>query len=362
MRAGLAKPAKSLKQLYLAMLDESREDSVARAVRTGLDAASGAYRAAYAVTRGLYTAGWLRAERLSIPVISVGNITWGGTGKTPLVIELAKRVELLGKRPLVLSRGYGADEWREIAENLPGAVVGVGPNRARVARERLSRARFDVAILDDGFQHWPLRRDWDIVALNARSPFGNGRLVPRGELREEPAALRRAHTIVLTHADEIDASELDPLKRNLARLAPEADLAEAVHEPAYFFKPSSGTVRPVEAFRGMRAAAVSGIGCPDSFHSLLRLSGIDLVHGFAFPDHHRFSERDFNAVREVLRNENAREVIITEKDFFRCPDLWARSFDPWILRIRIRFRAGEMKLWETLEALTAPGPGEKVYA
>src|SRR5688572_24546059 len=202
------------------------------------------FGAAAGLRRALYDLGWLPTERLDAPVISVGNLCAGGTGKTPMVAWIVRELTRRGRRPGIVSRGYGApngvanDEARLLAEALPEVPHVLDRDRARGGRELVGR-HVDVIVLDDGFQHRRLRRDLDLVLIDATRPWGlDGRsaaaapLLPRGLLREPPAALSRAHAAVITRADQASDGELVELRREIARVAPGIALASAIHAPA----------------------------------------------------------------------------------------------------------------------------------
>src|SRR5688572_14608644 len=206
--------------------DDPPAPAAAAALLTGL---SVLYRGARALHRGLYAAGLKRRRRLPIPVVSVGNVTVGGTGKTPFVAWLARELIRRERRVLVLARGFGRaagashnDEGEWLDRAAPGVRVVQSPDRVRAAAAALSAAPADVAILDDGFQHEPLARDLDVVLIDASDPFGNRRLLPRGPLREPLAALRRAQFVFLTRAELASEADVERLAAEVRALAPAA--------------------------------------------------------------------------------------------------------------------------------------------
>lgn len=352
-----------IREYYLSLIRGERKDPLIWALKKVLGLLGMIYGGMVQCHGALYNGGILRRQKLPVPVISVGNITWGGTGKTPLVIELAGMIQRLGKKPAVLTRGYGSDEWKEITANLPGVPVGVGRNRIQSGLEILSKERVDVMLCDDAFQHRPLERDWDIVTINAASPFGNGCLIPAGELRELPAALARAQTIVLTHVDRVSASQLAGLKEKLLHEAPQAEWVEAVHEPVHFYEAASGEIKAMESFRGKRAAAFSAVGAPRLFIETLERLEIQIVKAFEFQDHHPFTAQDITGIRDFMKQTGIETVITTEKDLFRAPELLKKSLHPWILKVRMKIVSGEEKMTARFsELLQGPVAREKVYA
>lgn len=352
-----------MKRYFLSLLQNSKIDPFSRILRFMLLVLSWIYERGISVCRFLYQSGVLSSGRLSVPVVSVGNLTWGGTGKTPFVLELVHKAQRLGKKPVVLLRGYGADEWKELSANLPGVQIGVGKNRLRSALAILAAEKADVVIGDDAFQHWALKRDWDIVLVNAARPFGNGYLIPRGELRETPQALERAHTLVLTHVDRVSQEDLSSLRAKLSKLAPQAELVEAVHEPLFFYQASSHKKRSLESFRGVSATAFSAIGSPRLFAESLRRLELDLKTTFEFPDHYEYREKDLVAIRNYQETLSIPVVITTEKDFSRVPELVIRVLDPWVLKVKMKIVSGEEKISKRLATLLhVSETQEKVYA
>ena len=275
---------------------------------------SAPYRLAVALRNKCYDWNLRAVHRIDARVISVGNITVGGTGKTPLVETLARHVLTRTDKLALVSRGYGADdgekndEAKVLARNLPGVPHLLGKDRVAcaVAARREHDAR--VIILDDAFQHRRIARDLDVVALDATNPFGFGHLLPRGLLRESPKSLRRAHAVVITRSALVTAEELAAIERDVARLAPGALVVHAAEE-----------VAGPEAFAGKRAVAFSGLGNPEEFRRTLAALGVSLAAFLIFDDHHRYAERDLRVVDAVARKENAEVILTTQKDAVKLP-------------------------------------------
>ena len=299
------------------------------------------YGGGVALLRRLYEGGVLPRKRLPFPVISIGNLTWGGTGKTPLVEYFARRVIERRKTPLVLTRGYGHDEIEQLRAHLPDARIGVGRERYRVARGISRKERIDVAILDDGFQHWNMMRDIEIVTVNALNPFGNGKLFPRGILREPREALRRASIVVLSHVNLVDAQTLTQLREQVHSLAPQSLLAESCLEPLFLYRAKKRSRLAVEQLTSRRVATFSAVGNPRSFQSLLTHSGIKPARNFEFCDHHLFTRAELEEIRRVSEQSEVDEIITTEKDFYRAPELITEILDPLVLVTRLRIASGE---------------------
>ncbi|MCO6436260.1 MAG: tetraacyldisaccharide 4'-kinase [Phycisphaerae bacterium] len=252
-----------------------------------------------------------------IPVISVGNITAGGTGKTPLVIDIVQRLDSLGCSPTVVSRGYGAaagqpnDEELVIRRNCPSAVCVADANRAAGIQLAVDRFGADVVVLDDGFQHRRVRRDLDIVTIDATCPFGYGHVLPRGLLRESPRNLHRAQLIVVTRTDMISRSEHEYLMTRLEEFAPDRPVIRCRHRVTSFeFLDGHPCESPPSK---TRALLFAGIGNPHAFESTVRSLGISIVDSCWFPDHHRYRAKDLDRVRASARGEYD-VIITTEKD------------------------------------------------
>jgi tetraacyldisaccharide 4'-kinase len=306
------------------LVDGTARGPAAAAARAGLAAIAAPYRVAVAVRNAAYEAGWLAVESAPVPVISVGNLTLGGTGKTPLVAWVARHLAAAGVPPAIVSRGYGAapgetsDEAAELAILLPD-VTHVA-NRRRVAGARTAAARgARVIVLDDGFQHRRLARDLDIVAIDATDPFGCGHLFPRGLLREPLAGLARAQVAVLTRADAIDAPRRREIRDAFARACRgrlRAAWVEATHRPLRLRSATSVT-EPLESLQGSRVAAFAGIGNPAAFRGAVESLGATLVGFRAFPDHHAYSDSDRESLGAWARDLAADRLVTTLKDLVK---------------------------------------------
>jgi tetraacyldisaccharide 4'-kinase len=288
-----------------------------------------------------YRSGFGKRKRFVQPVISVGNITWGGTGKTPLVEYLARYLLEQKKTPLILARGYGADESKELVQKLPKAHFGFGKNRYREGQKALQEKRADIVILDDGFQHWSLHRDLDIVAISAIDPFGNSNLLPRGILREPIGALKRASIILLTDVNLVRRADVDQLRSRIQALAPQVSFVEARHEPLYFYRPRTREKVYLERLSGSRVTCFSGIGTPRSFQMLLNHIGLRTVRSFEFCDHHAYTESELNEIKLMKESSDSEHVITTEKDYFRCEQSIPKIVKPLVLKVQLVISSGE---------------------
>ncbi|MFM8734137.1 MAG: tetraacyldisaccharide 4'-kinase [Pirellulales bacterium] len=315
------------------LVDGSARGPGPAAARLALAAASLPYAAAVAARNAAYDRGLLPSFAVDVPVISVGNLTLGGTGKTPLVAWVARLLAEAGRRPAVVSRGYAAakgersDEAAELALVLPGV-----PHRAdrdRVAGARAAAAAgADAVVLDDGFQHRRLVRDADIVAIDATDPFGCGRIFPRGLLREPIRGLARASAVVLTRASQVDAARRAEIRAAFAAACggrlPRAWM-EAEHRPVALRSATAG-VQPLDRLRGARVLAIAGIGNPGAFRTTLASLGCDVADVAVFPDHHPYSTADLGRLADRAAACGADMAVTTLKDLvkIRRDDLGGR--------------------------------------
>lgn len=278
-------------------------------------------------------------RKLPRPVISVGNITWGGTGKTPVTIALAKATAQSGMRTVVLSRGYhrksasgrplivsdgssimadareAGDEPVLIAESASGCGVVVCSDRFAGGMAAMELLDPDLFILDDGFQHWKLERDLDIVCVNALDPFGNRRLIPAGKLREPLAALARADMVMITNSDAGLDGELRILEDEIRSFAPDIPVVRSACAVKGFRSLQNGNTFPPDFFSGRTAGAFSGLGDDRGFHKTLAACGIVTAGYVDFPDHYWYTEKDIVAV--LKRFPDPCPVITTAKDAVR---------------------------------------------
>jgi tetraacyldisaccharide 4'-kinase len=322
--------------------------------KPNLSLASFFYGLGLAFHRGLYQVGLLRRHVFDQPVISVGNLTWGGTGKTPLVEYLTRWFSNQGRTPLILARGYGGDEKEELTRHLPRARFGFGQNRVATGRECLKKNPADVIILDDGFQHWPIKRDLDIVAVNVLNPFGNLSLIPRGVLREGVNSLKRASIVVLTDIDLVSRKEVDELRMRIHQIAPRVDFVEAYHEPLYFYRPHSRDRVSIARLQGKRVTSFSGIGTPRSFLMLLNRVGVKSIRNFEYSDHHNYSEEELSEISQMKVSSQSEEIITTEKDLYRSEELITKLLRPMVLKVRLSISGGDHVLRNYLNRIMKP--------
>lgn len=301
-----------------------------------------------------YDHGLLKQKRLRCPVISVGNLTVGGTGKTPMVIELAGLFMGWSLKPAVLSRGYGGKSTKEmnvisdgrsilsgpdeggdepllIARRLPAVPVLTGSQRAVTGEHAIEHFGIDVAILDDGFQHRSLRRDLDIVLLDSGHPLGNGHLIPRGPLREPFSSLNRADLIVLTRAGK---SGKTLFERRLAEEFPAIPVFKACHRTGRLTE-GDGTFRPPSYLTGKKIYAFAGLAHPDSFRESIELLQGVIVGFRAFPDHHPYTAGDIADIEKEAGSLSADLILTTEKDGVKLAPCREFANRVWILGIDV---------------------------
>jgi len=273
----------------------------------------------------------IRPVRFGAKVISVGNITLGGTGKTTFVEYLAGKLNSQGRKIAVLSRGYKRDPAKQgiqgigdepamLQKKLPFLRVIVDKNRVRAAFKAIRDYAADTLILDDGLQQWRIFKDLEIVAIDTANPFGNYRMLPAGFLREPLSALRRADIFVLTQVGF--GRDTGQLISKLKRVNSRALIVESIHQPEAFssvFSPDDSL--SLDSFQGKRAAVFSGIGNPQGFEDCIRPLGIKITKSFRFADHYDYTQADIDSIIETARQMNLDAIITTQKDAVKIREL-----------------------------------------
>lgn len=337
------------------------------AVRCLLHVASWIYGLGVLGRLGLYRFGLLRQTRVSARVISIGNITAGGTGKTTFVMLLVQEIRDRGLRPAVVVRGYRGrregetvivsdgetihfgypevgDEALLLARKLPGVPVLMSADRVRGCQLAIREFGTQVILLDDGFQHFRVERDLDVLLLDQENPFGYGYLLPRGLLREPVGAIRRADLIVMTGAGE---PEDVPPGLNHAGRAP---LLHAVYTPTVLTNLKTGQTVTDENLRGQAAVAFSGIGKPPAFERTLQSLGIFPKHHLIFPDHHPYDDSDLTRIARCMEEVGATVALTTEKDAVRLEKLLP-PFLVFAVGVRLTLVGRQTELKRCLDAL-----------
>ena len=329
----------------------------------------------------IYKLGAIPRTKIPCSVISVGNITWGGTGKTPAVAMIAGLLQEMGKRVTILSRGYGSkrekgnilvvsdgkkvipssleagDEPYFLSRNLPGVPVIVGKNRIKSGKYAIDRFATEVLVLDDGFQYWRLKRDLDIVTVDCSNPYGNGYLIPRGPLREPISHLSRADIFILTRADLVSRNDLDRIIGDLERLNRDSLILESVHRPKCLENLVSGEKKSLDFIRDRRVVAFSSIGNPYSFEKTLEGLEAEIVKVFHFPDHHNYDPSDLREIDAACGTGVEKRdtvAVTTEKDGVRLERIMSTKAkglfqEVWILKVELEIIRGKEKWLEKIE-------------
>lgn len=339
--------------------------------------------------RQLYQYRIFRAQHLGCLVVVVGNLTVGGTGKTPVVEKLARTLHAKGRKVAILSRGYkskkepvwkkwirwllhkpaapprvvsdgttiffdsevAGDEPYMLARNLPGVVVVTDKDRVKAGLYAIRKFGVDTLILDDGFQYFQLKDHLQLLLIDKTNPFGNGQLLPRGILREPIRQMERASYVFLTKSEEKPSAELlDTLNRHRS----ESEWIECSHQPKYLQSVFDSEQLPLDWLKGKRVGALSGIAVPESFETFLTELGASVIVPFRFLDHHRFSELELRQVKEKISKERLQVLVTTEKDAVRI----TRDFDPGIpfhfLRVEINLLSGANNFEEAVRRICFP--------
>ncbi|HNX53369.1 MAG TPA: tetraacyldisaccharide 4'-kinase [Pontiellaceae bacterium] len=313
----------------------------------------------------------IRASTLGCQVISVGNITVGGTGKTPIVETFARSLQQKGRKVAILSRGYksrktplwekilkkeerlprvvsdgqrlllnsdlAGDEPYMLASNLPDAVVLVDKDRVKSGKYAIKKFGCDTLVLDDGFQYLKLQHRLDIVLVDYTNPFGYRRVLPRGLLREPMRNLKRAGFIFITKCPPEGAPEL---KARLRELNPRAEISECRHSPKYLENLYTREQTGLDFLQGKKIAAVSGIAVPESFENGLRKLGAEIVHSARYADHHRYTQQEIIETINQAAEAGAEVIVTTEKDAVRFPLLDRCDLPVIFLRVEIEMLSG----------------------
>jgi len=338
--------------IYSLMTDR-RRGVVFLPLKVVLYLASLAYGLGIFVRSLLYRVGIFKSSRVPIKVISVGNITLGGTGKTPFVIKLAGILnDEMKKGACVLIRGYGWDEQAMLKEKMPDLPILVGEDRTRSSRRAIKLYGSEVAILDDGFQHWELRRDLDIVLIDSRRPFGNGRLFPRGVLREPRSALGRADIVVFTKINK-KVYDTAILKEDIRRINNSAAFLEAAHTPKYLYDMRKRKTMELSFLKYRRAVLVSSIGDPGYFEETVKDLGANIVEHIVFGDHHNYCQADAERILKRCEERSFDLILTTEKDAvkFRRMNLSLKDYPLMTLTVEMEITAGREILIDRLHSL-----------
>lgn len=361
----------------------------ARVFRCFLACLAGPYGLIVRCRNFLYDCGLLKTNRFSVPVISVGNITLGGTGKSPMIAWLGRFCLQKGLKPGIISRGYGRirptsksdatesgenrddskatsrvadsthpansqgvnDEFLELAFLLPDVAHLQNPDRGAAAREFLDRTeseRPDILLLDDAMQHRRIARDLNIVLLDATEPFGFEHVFPRGTLREPLSGLRRADAVLLSRADLVTQEQRQTIRQRVARLAPDAAWAEVAHVAKQLVS-TNRTTLPLFDLKDRKILAFCGIGNPIAFQKSLEQHGANIVELLVFPDHYQYNPADYARLEQKARELGVDRLLCTMKDLVKL-DGWTlpEFLSLNALEIQLHFLEGEAEFRKKL--------------
>jgi tetraacyldisaccharide 4'-kinase len=376
MRERIRTWTETVETVVLELISGQRRGKRAAVARFCLFLLSNVYAAAVKVRRVLYDFRLLRDSTLGVQVIAIGNLTVGGTGKTPVVEKFARELKEQGREVAILSRGYrskppplskrlidkllfredrtpprvvsdgksllldsetAGDEPYMLASNLKDVIVLVDKDRVKSGRYAIEKFGCDTLLLDDGFQYWRLAgRRRDIVLIDCQSPFGNEHLLPRGTLREPVTHVARASTIFLTKSDGQTAG----LRARIAKHNPGAGIIECVHSPLYFEDVFTGERKDLDFLKTRKVASLSGIAQPESFERSLVNLGAELVYSKRFADHHRFTQQEVLNVINRSKKRQAECILTTQKDAVRFPKLDRRDLPMYFMRVEIKILSG----------------------
>ena len=330
-----------IRYLY-AIINDGPKDPLALIIKVVLWVLSIVYLLIVKIRMLLYRMRMIRRVRLSSPVISIGNITWGGTGKTPLAEYICRYLVSKGKSVGLLTRGYGSDEDRYLSESLQGVSVIVDSNRYKGATRAQQGRDFDIFILDDGFQHMRLRRQLDIVTINCADPFGCGQLLPCGILREPISHLFRADIIVLTKSDLVSEDRIKYIRDRLARIKPAMPVFESSHNPQELYN-TAGERLQLGYIDAKRVCAVSGLADNGSFYSSLEHIGARVAKKIPFMDHHIYTRQDMVYINEECKRGCIGTIVTTEKDWIKLRELIdpAAGIELLVLKVTLKLKDEE---------------------
>jgi tetraacyldisaccharide 4'-kinase len=321
------------------------EDRPSRAARAALVPAERVFAGVSGLRTLLYDAGWVNGRTPVLPVVSVGNLTVGGTGKTPIAAWIARWLRDHGGHPAIVMRGYGADEPLVHRTVNPEIEVVTGADRA-AAVEEAARRGADIAVLDDGFQHRQLRRDVDIVLVSADRWTDEIHLLPAGPWREPLSAARRADLVIVTRK-AVSERAVDRVNEALARVAPRVRRMSVHLEPDELIRADGAERAPITALQGERIVAVAAVGDPGAFFRQLEAHAAN-VHQLAFRDHHHFTPAD--VVRIVAAAHGSARVMGTLKDVVKLRALWPRGAPAlWYVSQRVVVERGVGGVEQLLE-------------
>lgn len=332
-------------------MEEERSDICSRIIQKVLYPFSRIYGFVVKTRIFFYKKGILRCVHLPVPVFSVGNITVGGTGKTPVVEHIARYLRAKGKRVAILSRGYAAnirqetnfpdksicnDEYLLFKENIPDVPHLLNKSRVKGGLEAIKRFQAECLVLDDGFQHLRLARDLNIVIIDALNPFGHEQIIPRGMLREPLEGLKRANMILLSHVDQCSRDKITVITNRLRKITGDVPVVETVHKPICLESAKDAAKLDIHCLRGKRVFVFCAIGNPVSFRKSIEGLGAEIAGIRVFPDHHVYTLSELQELNAEAQSMKLDAIVITQKDRVKIGNnlsIW--DFPVWTLKIEI---------------------------
>lgn len=328
------------------IISGQRKGFAALLVRICLNILGAAYSLTIRLRNRLYNKGIFKTHSVSAPVISIGNITTGGTGKTPLVVWIVRHLTKQHYSAAILTRGYKSsfgvsDEATLLAQTCPGTPVIINPNRIKGAKLAISQGA-NILVMDDGFQHRRLTRDLDILTIDATEPFGFGKILPAGLLRESLKEIRRADAVVITRADQCNPEKIDNIKQTIKKYNSDMPIACTIHRPKSFQTASGKKIIP-EEIKGKKIFAYCGIGNPNAFLNTLNNLGVHLVGKQIFSDHYHYSKENILEIYKNSLQADAELIVTTEKDWMKNRKLLRRDEISYFayLVVELEFIEGE---------------------
>jgi tetraacyldisaccharide 4'-kinase len=346
-----------LKEYYLSILYGQQRGFIAALIKSTLSTFTYPYSAVLNARNILFKIGVVKSTRLPVKVISIGNITTGGTGKTPLVEFVARYLLEKKMKVAILSRGYGGnnplqknndnvnDECLILMENLQDVPVLAGKDRVKNGVRAIRDYDVDCLILDDGFQHFRIRRDLDIVVIDSLNPFGGENLIPRGSLREPLKNLGRADLFIISHCNQSNEQTVKSIYEKLKHVNSHAPVCESIHRPVQIENITDGSILEPEWLKGKRVYGLSAIGSPESFAYTLKELEADLIKHRKFHDHYNYNRKEINDVVSEAKKLGADAIIVTQKDIVKIRNMDIKDFDILSLKIEIQITKG-IELYE----------------
>jgi tetraacyldisaccharide 4'-kinase len=345
------------KEYYLSILSGQQRGFLATLIRSSLSAFTYPYLAVLNTRNTLYKYGIVKSKRLPVKVISIGNITMGGTGKTPLVEFSAKYLQKKGKKVAILSRGYGDqnhsmindnskakqfvnDEYLILRENLKDVPTLLGRDRVQNAKKAIKDHDVDCLILDDGFQHLRIKRDLDIVVIDSLNPFAEEVLIPRGTLREPLKNLSRADLFVLSHCSLNDENTLKSIYAKLNHINADIPVCESIHKPVNIESIKDNSLLEPEWLKGKKIYGLCAIGNPESFASTLRELGADVIRLRVFHDHHSYTQGELDGVITEAKTLGTDAIVVTQKDVVKIRNKNINDANILSLKVELQITKG----------------------